>query len=50
MELQLCSYGKELFFKVLLAVPFEDKVCRKSILSFEGLVHQGGATNYYSIR
>ena len=29
MGLPLCSYGKELFFKVLLDVPFEDKVCRE---------------------
>ena len=50
MGLPLCSYGKVLFFKVLIAVPFEDKVCRGSIVSFEGLGHQEGDTNYYSIR
>ena len=43
MGLPPCSYGKVLFFKVLMAVPFVDQVCRGSILSFEGLVHQGGA-------
>ena len=42
MWLPQCSYGKVLFFKVLLTVPFEDKVCRGSILSFKGLFIKEG--------